>query len=93
MTRQPSSETDTTNRRSRLGDDRDQRAELKVGSRTCQCQDCTLFFTGVTAFDTHLIHRHTQATYQPPLCMTPNQMLAAGLTPNTHDVWGKRSGT
>ncbi len=61
------------------GRDFEVRPFLKVGGRTCQCAECGQFFTGVGAFDRHMV-----GTVR---CRTPDQMRAAGMTANIYGVW------
>ena len=63
--------------------DKSVKAELRVGSRTCQCTVCDLFFTGEASFDRHLSGQDEGNSD----CRSPLQMLAIGMTQNVHGVW------
>lgn len=66
-----------------LAADRSPRAELRVGSNICQCQGCGLFFSGVAAFDRHLILSEI-GRYR---CRGPEEMLSIYMEANKHGVW------
>ncbi len=58
--------------------------ELKIGSRVCQCAECGLYFTGVAPFDRHQVW---MGAGDQSLCLSPTEMLAAGMGRNKHGVW------
>jgi hypothetical protein len=70
-----------TGKERQMPTDRSVKAELRVGSPTCQCSMCDLFFTGISPFDKH----QTEAGG----CRTPDQMRAIGMVTNEHGVWQK----
>jgi hypothetical protein len=72
------------NTRNLEGANKDTRAELRVGTRTCQCSGCGLFFTGVWPFDRHLV---TDEEGGEPLCQTPEEMQQIGMVANKYGVW------
>lgn len=59
------------------------KAELRVGSRVCQCASCGLFFTGVAPFDRHLTGQDEGDTD----CLSVPQMQALGMVQNVNGVW------
>lgn len=65
---------------SRPPKDRSKKAQLAIGSRTCQCSMCDLYFAGPTVFDKHF----KNMAYQ---CRTPEEMEAIGMTQNEHGLW------
>lgn len=64
------------------GIDRSVKAELRVGTRTCQCADCGAFFTGVEGFDLHMVGDDLR-------CLSPAEMRRIGMTVNEHGVWAR----
>ncbi len=72
--------------------DKSVKAELKIGGRACQCAECGLFFTGVKPFDRHQIWAG-EGKRGNVVCLTPTEMLAAGMGRNIHGVWQYTSRT
>lgn len=60
--------------------DRSIKAELRVGSRTCQCSMCGRFFGSPYPFDRHLIDESDR-------CRDEDAMRKIGLWQNEHGVW------
>jgi hypothetical protein len=55
-------------------------AELRIGTRTCQCSVCGDFFGSPAAFDKHL--RRTAHK-----CRSHEERTAAGMVVNPNGVW------
>lgn len=75
--------------------DKYQKAELRYGSRTCECASCLRFFTSVSAFDMHQGFANPKVEDWNTLrCKTEAEMLAIGMVPNPYGVWatGKKLG-
>ncbi len=62
--------------------------QLRPGSQVCQCAYCERYFTGVKAFDRHLVRAARGATVE---CLTESRMRSTGMLQNEHGVW--QSGT
>ncbi len=64
-------------------------SELSPGRRQCECAACGERFGGVSAFDLHRVGRHgVSEGVDRRRCMAPAEMLAAGLSLNSHG-WGR----
>ena len=59
---------------------------LNPGSRTCQCCECGLFFTAISAFDAHRV-----GSPERRKCRTQKKMVDLGMNTNEHGVWSAGS--
>ena len=56
---------------------------MKLGNQRNQCQGCKQYFNSNGAFDKHRTGKHGVDRR----CMTPDEMIAKGMSKNKKDMW------
>jgi hypothetical protein len=56
---------------------------MKLGNSRCQCLGCDEYFNSVVAFDKHRV----DALCETRRCLTPKELLEAGLSVNKTGFW------
>jgi len=56
--------------------------ELKLSGRRCQCAACKEYFNSIAGFD-----KHPVGPYDARKCLTPEEMLALGMSKNEAGFW------
>lgn len=61
--------------------------EVRLYGSRSQCPTCGLVFSGEASFDRHRVGRFEPDEHR---CLTPEEMIAAGLFLKPSGVWGRR---